>query len=352
MNSMNESGNYESEQEELMILMEQMQTTNERLQTELKGLQQKYGLLQYRNSQQETQIQTLLSDKQKLSEQVRKLMLQIQELQSSNQTLKLQVAQQAEQIERLNESDKQLSEANKMKKETEEQAREVTELYRASQKNELRLQREKAELQQEKAKLIERIEKSAEEKAKQMVQQIRDNSEAKQKRVNNFAVAAIWIQMVYSICVTGAWISDHTGVFVGQTGVSNFFVSVGSGIVGMCNGIGYVLNNAVETLQGSVGDLGVGLIIYGLCTVLGLLVAFLGIWKGIPKLKEKFRKILNTYRQNGVVGYKKAMTVSLCVIALCFAILLAEYAMVNVIGVWLLMSVGFNLTYHLATYER
>lgn len=120
----------------------------------------------------------------------------------------------------------------------------------------------------------------------------------------------------------------------------------------MCNGIGYVLNNAVETLQGSVGDLGVGLIIYGLCTVLGLLVAFLGIWKGIPKLKEKFRKILNTYRQNGVVGYKKAMTVSLCVIALCFAILLAEYAMVNVIGVWLLMSVGFNLTYHLATYEK
>ena len=61
---------------------------------------------------------------------------------------------------------------------------------------------------------------------------------------------------------------------------------------------------------------------------------------------------MNTYERNGVVGYKKAMTVSLCVIALCFAILLAEYAMVNVIGVWLLMSVGFNLTYHLATYER
>ena len=239
-----------------------------------------------------------------------------------------------------------------MKKETEEQAREVTELYRASQKNELRLQREKAELQQEKAKLIERIEKYAEEKARQMVQQIRDNSEAKQKRVNNFAIAAIWILMVYSICVTGAWISDHTSVFVGQTGVANFFVSVGSATVGMCNGIGYVLNNAVETLQGSVGDLGAGLIIYGLCTVLGLLVAFLGIWKGIPKLKEKFRKIRNTYERNGVVGYKKAMTVSLCVIALCFSILVAEYAAINVIGCWLLMSIGFNLTYHLATYDR
>ena len=212
------------------------------------------------------------------------------------------------------------------------------------------MEKEKEELLRDRT--TKKIEKSAEEKAKQMVQQIRDNSEAKQKRVNNFAVAAIWILMVYSICVTVAWISDHTSVFVGQTGVANFFVSVGSATVGICNGIGYVLNNAVRTLQGSVGDLGAGLIVYGLCTVLGLLVAFLGIWKGIPKLKEKFKKIRNTYERNGVVGYKKAMTVSLCVIALCFSILAAEYTTINVIGCWLLMSIGFNLTYHLATYER
>ena len=308
MNSMNDSENYESEQEELILLMEQMQAKNEELHSKLK--------------QQETQTQMLLSDKQKLSEQVRELLLQIQELQSSNQALNSKVAQQADQIEKLNEH---LSKAKQMEKEKEELLRDRT---------------------------TKKIEKSAEEKAKQMVQQIRDNSEAKQKRVNNFAIAAIWILMVYSICVTGAWISDHTSVFVGQTGVANFFVSVGSATVGMCNGIGYVLNNAIRTLQGSVGDLGAGLIIYGLCTVLGLLVVFLSIWKGIPKLKEKFRKIRNTYERNGVVGYKKAMTVSLCVIALCFSILVAEYAAINVIGCWLLMSIGFNLTYHLATYDR
>ena len=304
MNSMNDSENYESEQEELILLMEQMQAKNEELHSKLK--------------QQETQTQMLLSDKQKLSEQVRELLSQIQELQSSNQALNLQVAQQANQIEKLNE---QLSKAKQMEKEKEELLKDRT---------------------------TKKIEKSAEEKAKQMVQQIRDNSEAKQKRVNNFAVVAIWILMVYSICVTGAWISDHTSVFVGQTGVANFFVSVGSATVGICNGIGYVLNNAVRTLQGSVGNLG-GLIVYGLCTVLGLLVAFLGIWKGIPKLKEKFKKIRNTYERDGVVGYKKAMTVSLCVIALCSSILAAEYTTINVIGCWLLMSIGFNLTYHLAT---
>lgn len=53
-----------------------------------------------------------------------------------------------------------------------------TGLYRASRKNEL-------ELQQEKAKLLESIEKSAETKAMQMVQQIRDDFETKQKRINN-----------------------------------------------------------------------------------------------------------------------------------------------------------------------
>ena len=120
----------------------------------------------------------------------------------------------------------------------------------------------------------------------------------------------------------------------------------------MCDGVGYFLNCAVGTLQGATGDFAARGIVYTSFAVAGLLTAFLGVWKGIPKLKEKFRKILNTYRQNGVVGYKKAMTVSLCVIALCFAILLAEYAMVNVIGVWLLMSVGLNLTYHFATYDR
>ena len=309
MNSTQESQSYSPEEvEQLILLNQELQTENE----------------QYRqqNSQQETQIQTLSSEKQKLSEQVRELLLQIQELQSSNQALNSQVVQQADQIEKLNEH---LSKVQQMKKENEELLRDRT---------------------------SKKIEKSAEEKAKQMVQQIRDNSEAKQKRVNNFAVAAIWILMVYSICVTVAWISDHTSVFVGQTGVANFFVSVGSATVGMCNGIGYVLNNAIRTLQGSVGDLGAGLIIYGLCTVLGLLVVFLGIWKGIPKLKEKFSKIRNTYERNGVVGYKKAMTVSLCVIALCFSILVAEYAAINVIGCWLLMSIGFNLTYHLATYDR
>ena len=340
-----------STQESQSYSVEEVEQIANQFQEAKQKYEQQVSLLEQQNNQQKAQIQTLLSDKQKLSEQVRELMLQIQELQSSNQALKSQVAQQAEQIEKLNESDKQLSEANRKlkdaeqkKKESEEQLREARGLYQASNQRE-------AQLRRDKAKLLESIDKSAEAKAKKMVQAIRDEYENKQKRVNNFAVATIWILVVYSMCVTGAWISDHTRVFVGQTGVVNFFVSFGNGFVSVLSGIVYLLDNAVKALQGSVGDFVAGLIVYGLFAVLGLTGAFLGIWKGIPKLKEKFRVIMNTYERNGVVGYKKAMTVSLCVIALCFAILLAEYAMVNVIGVWLLMSVGFNLTYHLATYE-
>ena len=341
-----------STQESQSYSVEEVEQIANQFQEAKQKYEQQVSLLEQQNNQQKAQIQTLLSDKQKLSEQVRELMLQIQELQSSNQALKSQVAQQAEQIEKLNESDKQLSEANRKlkdaeqkKKESEEQLREARGLYQASNQRE-------AQLRRDKAKLLESIDKSAEAKAKKMVQAIRDEYENKQKRVNNFAVATIWILMVYSMCVTGAWISDHTRVFVGQTGVVNFFVSFGNGFVSVLSGIVYLLDNAVKALQGSVGDFVAGLVVYGLFAVLGLTGAFLGIWKGIPKLKEKFRVIMNTYERNGVVGYKKAMTVSLCVIALCFAILLAEYVMVNVIGVWLLMSIGFNLTYHLATYER
>ena len=66
------------EVEELIELCEELQTENE----------------QYRqqNSQRETQIQTLLSEKQKLSEQVRELILLIQEIQSINQDLKEEIA--------------------------------------------------------------------------------------------------------------------------------------------------------------------------------------------------------------------------------------------------------------------
>ena len=145
-----------------------------------------------------------------------------------------------------------------------------------------------AQLKRKNAQLLESIDKSAEEKAKRMVQSIIDEYENKQKRVNKFAVATIWILMVYSICVTGAWISDHISVFAGRTGVGNFFVSVGNGFMVMCDGVGYFLNCAVSTLQGATGNFaarGISLYLFCCCR------AFSGVSGGLEGHSEAKRKI-------------------------------------------------------------
>lgn len=175
--------------------------------------------------------------------------------------------------------------------------------------------------------------------------------EKKLERIKKFAVASISILGIYDMCVTGAWISDHTSVFVGQTGISSFFVSLWNMLISIWESGSNVLNMAVNALEGFTGDLTAELIVYGFFIVLCLVGLFTGIYKGIPKLKEKFRIIINTYERNGVVGYKKAMTVSICIIALCFAVLLAEYAMLNVITAWLVLSLVGNIAYHFFTYD-
>lgn len=93
--------------------------------------------------------------------------------------------------------------------------------------------------------------------------------------------------MVYSICVTGAWISDHISVFAGRTGVGNFFVSVGNGFMSICDGIGYFLNCAVSTLQGTTGNFAVrGIVLYLFCCCR----AFSGVSGGLEGHSEAKRE--------------------------------------------------------------
>lgn len=202
--------------------------------------------------------------------------------------------------------------------------------------------------------------KTIEDSVKAQTRQIREEAyrknynafEEKLGRIKKFAVASISILGIYDMCVTGAWISDHTSVFVGQTGIVSFFVSLWNMLILIWTSGNNVLNTAVNALRGSTSDLTAELIVYGLFAVLCLVGLFMGIYKGFPKIKKSLREIMQTYTRNGIAGYKKAMTASLCIISLCFAVLLAEYAMFNVITAWLCLSVGFNLVYHLATYER
>ena len=174
----------------------------------------------------------------------------------------------------------------------------------------------------------------------------------KLKRTQKFTGSSMSIIVIVCMCITGAWLSDHTGVFVGKTGVANFFISLWDGFISICSGTGSFLNGFIELLQGCTSLDVAQSIVYGISLLLVFGLIVLSILEGIPSMRKKFKSIIRTYKNSEEFGYKKAMTIALCIIALFFAILIAEYAMLNVIAMWLLLSLSFNLLYHLITYPR
>ena len=317
--------------ERLMEFMEALITASEDKEEIIKQLKVEISKLKQ-------QIQTLSSDKQKLSATV-------QEQQS-------QIAQQAELIVKLNSSDKQYREAQTMKKEAEKMMRTSEEQTKATQKLAHDVEIREAQLFTDKADMKDTIHQKAKRKAEIMVQDIRDNAEKKVKRVVKFAGSSISILGIALMCVTGIWMSDHIGVFVGKTGVANFFISLLDGFISICSGTRSFLNGFIELLQGCTSLDVAQSIVYGISLLLVFGLVVLSILKGIPSMKKKFESIICTYKNSEEFGYKKAMTIALCVIALSFAVLIAEYAMLNVIAMWLLLSLSFNLLYHLITYPR
>ena len=317
--------------ERLMEFMEALITASEDKEEIIKQLKVEISKLKQ-------QIQTLSSDKQKLSATV-------QEQQS-------QIAQQAELIVKLNSSDKQYREAQTMKKEAEKMMRTSEEQTKATQKLAHDVEIREAQLFTDKADMKDTIHQKAKRKAEIMVQDIRDNAEKKVKRVVKFAGSSISILGIALMCVTGIWMSDHVGVFVGKTGVANFFISLVDGFISICNGTRSFLNGFIELLQGCTSLDVAQSIVYGISLLLVFGLVVLSILKGIPSMKKKFESIICTYKNSEEFGYKKAMTIALCIIALFFAILIAEYAMLNVIAMWLLLSLSFNLLYHLITYPK
>ena len=202
-----------------------------------------------------------------------------------------------------------------------------------------------AQLFVDKADMKDNIHQEAKRMAATIVQDIKDEAEKKVKRVVKFAGSSISIVGIALMCVTGIWLSDHIGVFVGKTGVANFFISLWDGFILICNGTGSFLNSFIELLQGCTSLDVAQSIVYGisLLLVFGLVVL---------STRKKLESIIRTYKNSEEFGYKKAMTIALCIIALFFAILIAEYAMLNVIAMWLLLSLSFNLLYHLITYPK
>ena len=173
----------------------------------------------------------------------------------------------------------------------------------------------------------------------------------REKRRQKFTGSFMAIFLINFMCIVSLWITDHTEVFVGKAGVANFFISLENGFISTSRGIIYFLNCAVSVLQRCMSIDVAQAIVYGLSLIWVFIWVVLGILKAIPDVRKKFEDIISIYKNNGEFGYKKAVTISLCTIALCCAIFVAEYAMFNVITIWLILSVSFNILYHLIAYE-
>ncbi|MBQ5559354.1 MAG: hypothetical protein IIT46_06205 [Lachnospiraceae bacterium] len=239
-----------------------------------------------------------------------------------------------------------------MKKEAEKIMRATEEQTKAVQRLAHDVEIREAQLFVDKADMKDNIHQEAKRMAATIVQDIKDEAEKKVKRVVKFAGSSISIVGIALMCVTGIWLSDHIGVFVGKTGVANFFISLWDGFILICNGTGSFLNSFIELLQGCTSLDVAQSIVYGISLLLVFGLVVLSILGVIPSTRKKLESIIRTYKNSEEFGYKKAMTIALCIIALFFAILIAEYAMLNVIAMWLLLSLSFNLLYHLITYPK
>ena len=322
MNLTEELQTYSSEEvEQLLSLTDELQTENEQLRQITNKQEQQIR-------EQKQQIQTLLSDKQRLSSTTQRLTNRVeeqnkqqQEMSTTIQTQKSQIAQQAEQIKNLNENNQKLK----------KNANESAVNYR---------------------QIIEQSVKARTDKIRDEIYVSWSNYfYEKFKRIQNFIGTSLAIVLIALICVTSLLISDHARVFVGKTGVVNFFTSLCDGAVSICTSTMYILDSAISTLTETVSVDVAQAIIYGLFVILVFIGAVIFTLKVFPNMRQKFKNVIQTYKKRGSWSYNKSMTVSLCAIAMCCAVLVAEYAMFNVITTWLILSVSFNVLYHLIAYK-
>ena len=197
-----------------------------------------------------------------------------------------------------------------------------------------------------------KIDRKVEYRAKEMADEKIAAYASKNRRINRLAVSALSISFIHNMCITGAWISDHTSVFIGKTGVMNFLVYLWEFFKMIGTGIADFLNMIVIFLSAHMSVIMANLAVYGVLIILLVIGSILIIRKGIPKWKEKIEEIEIWYNNRGILEYKRAMALTLCMISFSWAVLLAEYMALNVILTWLILSLLTNILYHAIFFEK
>lgn len=216
--------------------------------------------------------------------------------------------------------------------------------------------REKELLCDKKLSKLEEKEKKFDRKVEYRAKEMSDKKIAecaiKNRGIRRLAVSGLSISFIYSMCVTGAWLSDHTSVFVGKTGVMNFLLYLCEFFKMVGIGIADFLNMIVIFLSAYMSVTMANLAVYGVLIILLVIGSILIIRKGIPKWKEKIEEIEIWYNNRGILEYKRAMALTLCMISFSWAVLLAEYTALNVILTWLILSLLTNILYHAIFFEK
>lgn len=302
---MTELENYSNE-EQLLSLLEELQTENEA---------------------QAQEIQRLSSDRQEL-----KLIVQQQGK---------KIAEQAEQIERLNGSDLQMKESEQKLKEAEKIKKNAEETISACNQTIMKYQAKERNLDQRKEKEI----KTRVTIAKN---QIKNEYLAKSDRVVKFSSSAICILGIYAFIITAVWLENHNSI-VGND-ILKWFNSLFTGIHSIANDIGKFYNSCYGQINGFVGSFWAWVILFIISAVF-LAVGVFGAFKGCVLIKEKWKELWQHYEYRRNKGFNAGMTVALCVVSVSVAVLFAELTTVNMITLWLIFSIIFNVIYHYFAYK-
>lgn len=294
----------------------------------------------HRIIQLENQIQTHLSDRQKLKSQIQSMQSTIAEQGQEIQNLNGHIA-------RLAESDLVLVENEKLKKENQRLLEENEKAQRVFTEAEKKSENANAALKEAKSLEVD-FNKRVSIEAKHIRKQVKTDMQAQlqEKLRTQTATLGIWTWVIafISIVQTGYILFVNKDVV---TTIPDWFLNRGRNVMNVANLLCRVYQRCYKYLAKYVHSyVAVGIIT--LVSVGILAVVFVLVRIAFDRITEKWDDRWQYYKNTGVAELRKAVSVALSVISVTLSILavVAIPVDINMVSWWIILSAGLNLLYH------
>lgn len=291
-------------------------------------------------TQKENQIQTHLSDVQKLKSQIQSMQSTIAEQGQEIQNLNGHIA-------RLAESDLVLVENEKLKKENQQIQKEnkkAQKLFQEAGKKE-----ENANASLEKAKVLEvDFKKHLSDEAKYIRKQAKADMQKQLQEKLRIQTATLgiwtWVIVLVSVIQTGYILYVNKDIV---TSIPDWFLNHGRNMMNVAKGVCLMYQWCYDYLRQYVHSyVAVGVI--ALVSV-GIVAGIFALARIVfDRIAEKWDDHWQYYKNTGVAELRMAVSVALCVISITLAVLAASLIPVdiNVMSWWIIFSAGLNYMYH------